>query len=97
MPARFADGLDVNADGDAVQRSLLAAVPGRDLDLVLLLAVVAQLLCVPDVALGEGKESCQNSALKVAKYSRVQRLITAFTIRSASPMSQLAMSSCLTH
>lgn len=69
MPAGFADGLDVNADGDAVQRSLLAAVPGRDLDLVLLLAVVAQLLCVPDVALGEEKESCQNSALKVAKYS----------------------------
>lgn len=86
MPAGFADGLDVNADGDAVQRSLLAAVPGRDLDLVLLLAVVAQLLCVPDVALGEEKESCQNSALR-EKYSRLQRLITAFTICSTSHMS----------
>lgn len=50
MPAGFADRLDVDADGDAVQRPLLAAVPGRHLDLVLLLPVVAQLLRVPDVS-----------------------------------------------
>lgn len=54
MPARFADRLDVDADRDAVQGSLLATVPGRYLNLVLLLAVVAQLLCVPDVTLCGG-------------------------------------------
>ena len=57
MPARFADRFDVNADWDAVQGSLLAAVPGRHLDLVLLLVVIAQLLCVPDVTWCGGKES----------------------------------------
>lgn len=56
MPARFAHRLDVDADGDAVQGSLLAAVPGRHLDLVLLLAVVAQLLRVADVTWCGGKE-----------------------------------------
>lgn len=49
MPSRLADGLDVDADGDAAQRPLLATVPGRHLDLVLLLPVVAQLLRVPDI------------------------------------------------
>lgn len=50
LPARLADGLDIDANGDAVQRPLLAAVPGAHLDLVLLLPVVAQLLRVPDVS-----------------------------------------------
>lgn len=50
LPARFADGLDINTDRDAVQCPLLATVPGRHLDLVLLLPVVAQLFCVPDVS-----------------------------------------------
>lgn len=49
LPARFAHRLDVDADRDTTQRPLLAAVPGRDLDLVLLLSVIAQLLRVPDV------------------------------------------------
>lgn len=51
MPARLADRLDVDAYRDAVQGPLLAAVPGRHLDLILLLPVVAQLLRVPDVTL----------------------------------------------
>lgn len=49
LPARFADGLDINADRNAAQCPLLATVPGRHLDLILLLPVVAQLFCVPDV------------------------------------------------
>lgn len=49
LPAGFAHRLDLDADGDAAQRPLLAAVPGRHLDLVLLLPIVAQLLRVPDV------------------------------------------------
>lgn len=49
MPAGFADRLDLDADRNAVQRPLLAAIPGRHLDLVLLLPIVAQLLRVPDV------------------------------------------------
>lgn len=49
MPARFADRLDVNVHGDRMQGSLLATVPGRDQDLIVLLTVVAQFLCVPNV------------------------------------------------
>jgi len=50
LPAGLADGLDVDSHGHALQRPLLAAVPRRDLDLVALLPVVAQLLRVPDVS-----------------------------------------------
>lgn len=64
MPARFAHRLDVDADRDTAQRPLLAAVPGRDLDLVLLLPVVAQLLRVPDVTLGQGQKRRGQSLAK---------------------------------
>lgn len=67
MPARFADRLDVDADGNTVQGSLLAAVPGCHLDLVLLLVVVTEFLCVPDVTWQREKvevKLIQNSFLK---------------------------------
>lgn len=68
MPARFADRLDVNADRDAVQGSLLATVPGCHLDLVLLLSVIAQLLCVPDVTWQKESHSRSNST-QIAHYN----------------------------
>lgn len=55
LPAGLADRLDVDADSDAVQGSLLAAVPGCHLDLVLLVSVEAQLLRVPNVTWREEK------------------------------------------
>ncbi|KAF3848098.1 hypothetical protein F7725_021126 [Dissostichus mawsoni] len=53
LPARFADGLDVDVDRHAVQRSLLPAVPRRHLDLKLLLPVETQLL-LADLAVLRG-------------------------------------------
>lgn len=55
LPAGFTDRLDVNADRDTMQGPLLAAIPGCHLDLILLLAVVTQLLCVSDVTCCVGR------------------------------------------
>lgn len=57
MPAWSADRLDFNVHRDRMQGSLLATVPGRHLDLVVLLTVIAQFLCVPDVTWWEKKNA----------------------------------------
>ena len=50
LPARFADGLDVDVHGHALLRAPLSAVEGRHHDHVALLPLVAQPLRVPDVS-----------------------------------------------
>ena len=50
LPPGLADGLDLDVHGHALCCLHLAAVEGSDHDLVVLLVVIAQLLCVADVA-----------------------------------------------
>lgn len=50
LPARFADGLDIDVHRHTLRRPLLAAVEGGHHDLVAQLLVVAQSLRVSDVA-----------------------------------------------
>lgn len=50
LPARFADGLDIDVHRHTLRRPLLAAVEGGHHDLVAQLLVVAQTLRVSDVA-----------------------------------------------
>lgn len=49
LPSRFADRFDVNAHQGALCRPLLATVHRRHHDVVLLLSIIAELLCVSDV------------------------------------------------
>ena len=57
LPARFADRFNVDVYRHALCGSLLSAVEGCDQDLILLLLIKAQLLCVPDVTYGRQERS----------------------------------------
>lgn len=60
LPPRLAHWFDVNVNGNALCRPLLAAVIRRHHDFVALLFVVAQSLGVPDVAWREEKQKSIN-------------------------------------